>query len=82
MEKMTQHSYLSNTNLHNSFVCFWMAGSFKRWVPDQAFVAEDPDAPQVHLLTVSVTLNHLWREVVQSPAHCLTSGEILKQEVS
>lgn len=65
--------YPSNTNLCYSFVGFWMACSFKRWVSNQTLIAEDPDAPQVHLLTVSVTLYHLWREVVQCAAHCPTS---------
>lgn len=48
----------------------------------QALEAEDPDAPQVHLLTVGVALNHLWREVVQRPAHCTTSGWVQNKEVS
>lgn len=49
-----------------------MAGSFKRWVADQAFVAEDPNAPQVYFLAVCVALDHLRGQIVQRPAHCTT----------
>lgn len=58
-----------------------MAGSFKRWVANQAFVAEDTNAPQIHLLTVGVALNHLRRKVIQCPAHCATPGVKGKPEV-
>lgn len=71
----------ASTNLHNSFVGFRVARRFKRWVADQALVAENPDAPQVHLLTVGVAFNHLWRQVVQGPAHCTTPGWVQNKEM-
>ena len=66
----------NNTNLRDSFVCVWMAGRFKRGVANYAFIAEDPNAPQVHLLTVGVALDHLWREVIQCPTHGAASEKM------
>lgn len=78
----TSGGKFDNTDLHYPLVGFCMAGSFKRWVSDQTFIAQDPDAPQVHLLTVSVSLNHLRREVVQCPTHGTSPGWFQNEFVS
>lgn len=70
----TQRNTKRNPNLCNSPIRFCVVGSFKWWVANQTFIAEDPNGPQVHLLSVGVPLDHLWREVVQRPAHRTTPG--------
>ncbi len=45
-----------------------MALGFERWTANQKLIAEDSEAPQIHLLIVCFTLNHLWRKIVQRTA--------------
>ena len=45
-----------------------VAAGLKGGVADQTLVAEDADAPQVHLLVVGPTLDHLRGQVVQRAA--------------
>ena len=58
-----------DSHLGDSLVRLGVAGGLKGGVADQTLVAEDPDTPQVHLLVVSVALDHLWGQVVQGPTH-------------
>ena len=62
-------------HLGDTLVSVRVGGSFKWGVPDQALVAEYSNAPQVHLLIVGASFNHLWRQVVQGSTHCLTSRQ-------
>ena len=45
-------------------------------LPDEELVAEHAEAPQVHLLVVHLTLDHLRRQVVQRPAQRCASVQI------
>lgn len=76
---------LPSTQTSNSHLCYLFVGfrwgwSFKWWVSNQTLKAENPNTPQVHLLTVSATLNHLWREVVKCAAHCPSPANIFKDK--
>lgn len=62
------------SHLDDAPVCFIVRSTLKGRVSHQQLVAEDADAPQVHLFIVHAPLNHLWRQVVQGAAHCLPPG--------
>ena len=52
-----------------------MTLGLKGGLAHQEFVAEDPQAPQVHLLVVGPSLDHLRGEVVQRAAQRRPPGE-------
>lgn len=64
----SKYAYL-NTNLSDALVCFRVAGRLERRVSHQTLVTQHTDAPQIHLLIVSVTLDHLRRKIVQRATH-------------
>ena len=63
------------THLGDPGVRLRVAAGLKGGVADQTLVAEDADAPQVHLLVVSVAHDHLWGQVVQGPTHRLAPSQ-------
>ena len=56
-------------HLSNLAVGFIVGLSLERRFAHKELVGEDAQAPQVYLLVVHGTLDHLWWEVVERPAH-------------
>lgn len=60
-------------NPHVSFILSSLV--FERRVAHQKFVAEDSETPQINFLVVSLSLDHLRRQVIEGSAEGSTSGK-------
>jgi len=63
----------------NSSVGFLICLCFKRWLPYKEFIAQSPQAPNIHLFIMCSSLNHFRRQVVKCPTESWSPEE--KQRV-
>lgn len=60
-------SWSYSTYPGNSSVGFLICFCFKRWLSYKEFIAQNPQAPNIHLLIMCSSLNHFRRQVVKCP---------------
>ena len=60
-------------NPHVSFILPSLV--LERRVANEKFVTEDSETPQINFLIVSLSLDHLWRQVIQCSTEGGTSGK-------
>lgn len=72
-ETMTQIS--TGTYPGNSSVGFLIGLCFKRRFPYKEFIAQNSQAPNIHLLIMCSSLNHFGRQVVKCPTESCSPEE-------
>lgn len=55
-------------------ICLRVTLSLERWLANEELVAEHTEAPQVDLLVVHLTLDHLRGQVIEGATKCATSA--------
>ena len=59
--------------LFDSFESFFLFATFKRRMTSQEFICKNTNAPYINFVVVGLSMNHFWRKVIQSAAHCFSS---------
>ena len=60
------------TNAEYVIEGFALTFCFERWFPCYKFVAENPEAPYIDALIITITFYHLWGDIIWGSTECLS----------